>query len=744
LWGEAGRVPLTVCDLEIVNRGRRSLEIGELGFPFAFNNLLEGYPRTDEGIKNLLQDRLAIHPFIGGAASYLYAQRLNGDPPGLLVFPGEDTSWQFYCHAPASLQTAFRWQGIPIVYIYSQAAVEREGWPEWFNEHTATVMEPGESRKFQTRFASVVRSGAEGLLFSLGLAGQPSMKILPSAVAPAEVGIAVEMTGTTPARFYSTPHVDLDTDSDEEGGFCFVKPDVPGLVRVSFDDLKDRTSYAHLLFIEPIGDLIQKRAEWIVENQIVDDANSSLDGAIVCTDIEDGKQATGPDDFQSPLMLECSLGDALYLAEKNVTYPVKGQIEALDAYLDKFLEDDLQNPLDGAVGSTFPNLKNVATGFGRAAIYPLVANLYRSMARVAANYGAAHPPAEYLSRAAKTIEAMFRFASGDGWRKRGLPTMSLLRGLPNELRRVDLLGEAATVEALLKERDKTLLGAQYPYAGDSIWTTTGFDEVHAAAFAARRESIAERAHRCAYVARSLAPSWWWYGSDQRWLEDAEMSHPALYDKGELCLGPTSSANAALFLRTLERDYDHLSEADLRLAFGGLIGVWSLVRADGAAASGFCPDTASRHFGMNPVTGDIGLALYHYLCLSASYVLPVGNEVVTFGCHFETESTLFGEQMVVRPWDGLGKRIVARQIGIEASCSFGRFQTLRFDGRKRWVQGTLYNPSDRDVESRIAVKGMWGREFEIEGRSAEVQGGEVIARLKLAANSETTFELRVKE
>ena len=83
-------------------------------------------------------------------------------------------------------------------------------------------------------------------------------------VVPKDVGIAVEVAGATPARFYTSRSADIETDSDEEGGFCLVQAKSSGPMRVSFDDTKNRLSHTHLFFTEPISQLIEARAQWIV------------------------------------------------------------------------------------------------------------------------------------------------------------------------------------------------------------------------------------------------------------------------------------------------------------------------------------------------------------------------------------------------------------------------------------------------------------------------------------------------
>lgn len=47
-----GIIPQIAWDIEITNSSRRSIEIGELGFPLALNNVLEGFPRRTAGCES--------------------------------------------------------------------------------------------------------------------------------------------------------------------------------------------------------------------------------------------------------------------------------------------------------------------------------------------------------------------------------------------------------------------------------------------------------------------------------------------------------------------------------------------------------------------------------------------------------------------------------------------------------------------------------------------------------------------
>lgn len=708
-------IPQVVWDLKLENAGRVSLEIGELGFPYALNNVFEGFNRSDRGIENLYQDRLHIHPFIGGAASYLFAQRLNAEPPGLLIVPGQNTTWEFFHHVPASLATPLRWQGIPVVYVHSRATIEREGWTEWFNGHTARVLEPRDTLEVQTRFLSASRDRYDGLFSTMALARRPSMRLFPAAVVPADVPISVDVVGATPTRFFTDQEAELETDSDEDGGYCSVKPLEPGPVTLSFEDTEGRLSHAHLLFTEPIGTLIKKRAEWIIQQQFFEDPGANLDSAFLPFNTTTGQASTDPGDYISSFGVESILSDALFLAEKNTIYPERSQIAVLEAFIDKFLRANLQNPATGAVASSFMDSASTGVHFGRPHVYPMVAILYHALSRIARDSGTKlHDAKFYLCQAAATLTAMEKFADPSAWRSCGVPLMSLI---PEVMRDLDGTWEfAKQIEELGKRR--------FPLSGMLTgWDTTGYDEVHLAAGIAGNHPLQERVMSAAFAARSTAPCWWWYGSDKRWLDDTELPHMAYEDKGEMCLGPTTAANSEIMFRSLLRDATLVPDPILRMAFGGMLGVWALVKPDGSASTGFCPDAASRQFGMNPNTGTVGLSLFHYLRNVKAFVLPSPTTgAITFGCSFEAKEKDDGLELRVKPWDGVGRRVSIRQVGLDVEARVGKIREVRVHTRKRRALIEVENTAATQRTASLKIEGLWGNQFEVNGKKEHTAGG----------------------
>lgn len=725
-----GPAPQVAWDIHIRNHSRRSVEIGEIGFPMALNNVYEGYPRTDKGIREMLQDRVIVHEAIGGSASYLFAQRLTARAPGLLIYPGDNTSWEFIHHIRASLNTPYRWNGIPAVYVHSRATVEREEWPEWFDGHTATILEPGEDRRYQIRFAPAERDRADNVSNLLAAIGRPAIRLFPSAVAPRDAGIAVEVLGATPARFETDLPAETETDADEEGGYCFVRPAMTGSMRLGFEDTLGRQGHAHLLFTEPLADLIDARARWIVENQRITDG--PLQGAILPADNETMQVANELDAIMHPFGIASGLADALFLAEKNVLRPRLEQIEALEDYV-RFLESTVVNPGDGAVGSVMPNALGVAVGYGRESNYALVASFYATLARVTPEHAD-----RYLRAAAATADAMIAYADISS---HGSLSIYLLQDVLQRLVDAGREDDASRLKRWLEARWTRLASRAYPFFGDTLVNSFGYAEIHEAARRRDNPELAERAMRLAYAARSLSPSWWWYGTDVRWTDDPQ-NDPVLNDKASLCGSPTSVANAGMVLSMLDRDAPEPAEAYLRSAFGGMMQPWALVRDDGAAAMGFTPDAASEQFGIARSTGDIGLSLALYLRLAASFVLPSRSGLQTFGCFFDVDGEGIEESCSVRPWDGVGRRIAVRQLGLDLECDRGGIVEARFDTRKRALRVRQQNAGDRRLIAVLRVRGLWGRRFSVNGIPMDAEGAWLRIPVEIAPGGEATTEIEV--
>ncbi len=734
---EAGNMPQIVWEITLENTGRVPVEIGELGLPLAFNNFYDGFGWSDEQLEKLWKSRVYIHKFIGGGSSWLFAQRMTAEAPGLLVFPGENTTWEFYNHVRASLNTPFQWEGIPVVYIHSKAIIEREEWPTWMNEHTSLILEPGDRRVYQIRMAPTESDKLDGVSQTLAACGQPAMRLFPACVAPADVGVGLEVAGSSPSKFFLSREAQIESDMDEDMAFCFVKPKEPGPLNLSFEDKNGRLCTVHLNFTEPIRDLIIKRAEYIATRQLESSTKSHLHKAFLLTNSATGKRVTDATEYQEAAGLECSLADTLYLAEKNAIYPDAAQIRLLDACIEDFILARVQNPSSFAVASILEE-HGQGSHFGRPLGYPHVANLYHSMYRIASTYGATrHEPSVYLDRAVRTYEAMFEY----GWRHyvRTVGTLGFARiyDLIEDLVREDQAERAEQLRELATFKANELLDLEFPYAGESVMDTSGMEEVFSAALQQADDERLEKTLKCAFAARSLAPSWWWYGGDKRCWEGSD-STPinAAADRGEASLAHTTIPNSLIFFELMDRDYLALPEAYMRLAFGGMMGPWALVHPDGSASMCYCPDLSSRQAGFNAYTGASGLGYYHYLRGAGSYVLPSREGAVyAYGCRYDPSDNA----LTIRPWDGVGRRAVLRQLGASFELTCGSLIELRLDPRLRWFEADIENPSDRNLTGVLRVDGLWGTVIESNGVQHTADRGRTEIKIELPAGQTTTIK-----
>src|SRR5690606_22184970 len=80
-----------VLRFEITNTQDVPVELGALGLPMVFNNILEGKSLTEAHAENVFFD-----PYIGMDAGYLEVNRLSGRAPALLDLPKQNMTFEAY------------------------------------------------------------------------------------------------------------------------------------------------------------------------------------------------------------------------------------------------------------------------------------------------------------------------------------------------------------------------------------------------------------------------------------------------------------------------------------------------------------------------------------------------------------------------------------------------------------------------------------------------------------------------
>ena len=139
----------------LANPGSVPVEIGALGMPMVFNNILSGRDLEEAHARCSFSD-----PYIGGDAGYIQVTRLTGLRSTLVVVPFGGTPFEAY----NPLLTDPTRRGVTFEGFYEwvahSKALAEEDWrdAEPWNPPTSTLLAPGESRKFKTVIKGTSRS----------------------------------------------------------------------------------------------------------------------------------------------------------------------------------------------------------------------------------------------------------------------------------------------------------------------------------------------------------------------------------------------------------------------------------------------------------------------------------------------------------------------------------------------------------------------------------------------------------
>jgi hypothetical protein len=145
----------------IKNKSDKPVQIGSLGIPMIFNNVL-----NDRSLEQAHAICSFYDPYIGEDAGYLQVTRLNGHGPALLVIPEGKTPFEAY---NPILDRQGPWGAKPVFTDPTPRGITFEGFYEWmvhskayaenewrnaqpWNSPTDLTLKPGESKSYGLRF----------------------------------------------------------------------------------------------------------------------------------------------------------------------------------------------------------------------------------------------------------------------------------------------------------------------------------------------------------------------------------------------------------------------------------------------------------------------------------------------------------------------------------------------------------------------------------------------------------------
>ncbi|MBN1549849.1 hypothetical protein JW979_00180 [bacterium] len=724
-WESSSKTSSINWTLMVSNISNRSIEVGSFELPLPWNNNYCLFDPHDKASQKLLYTRrVSEHKHIAGSASYILVCPMNGEPPMLLMSPGDtSTAFEFSYHNPDTIRERRRdpghwihgaWPGLSRVCLASKSTIERYDWKPWLNPHTSFSLSPGDSRQFTIKFNWIQhRKYLEEVLGSLNCLGirlipgpsviinKPFIAIIHGAKTP------VEVTGAETWNVLSVSSenscIALEMILEKEGSHT---------IRVT--DSEGKSGAMFITCLSDISNLMDRRSDFIMKHQIFKQTNHPLDGAILCYNNRSGNVLSDPADMWGSGGYEGGVTDAMYLALKNAYRPDQDQIEFLESYITGWLLGGIQDPDDYGVCWMVSRKERKERGYN----YIHVLNLYEAMARGSTIWPDLYrkDPEYYLRLWFKTFEA-FRKPTVR-FQDLGLMGRGNLTVMPEFLKRYEMDTESQAVAEEIKMWGQYWCSdPPFPFGSELFYDNTGYESIFFYRDYIGERTLAEQTINVTKAGRGRAPCWFWNDSDQRWW-DAVRTYPSyesFTDFGENCHHYMTGLNGYMLLEAYDRGYG--SDEYGPIGYSGILNSWARVDKDGFAGMCYCPDPASDNFGLNQFTGDVGLGLWGNLKAGRCYAVADPFIGMTgYGCQVLEEKNENIHTVTIIPYNGLNNRIRYFPSNLSIDTEGPVVQKASYDVKYSTLEINLENLSEFRCNAQIAISGMPDNTYQFEFRS----------------------------
>ncbi|MFR4482226.1 MAG: DUF5695 domain-containing protein [[Clostridium] leptum] len=419
-------------EVTVENTGSENMIVGDWGMPMPFNELLTGGP------DDVYEKRAIDHSFVGLDSSYIYATRPNGDGHFLVFTPDASTG--------AKLEYNDRWtaerseeennwkasgtwaSGLNVYYIHSDYIKKTHS---GYLSNSSLEIPAGQSKTYAFNFTGVkdeedMRStlyeedlvdmvAVPGFAYSVDMPGKiylhttaskdditidiqcPHETNLHNYGSSSNIHSTMEHTKTnenTYAKYLETKTVDGEQYHIYE--LKFTEFGQHNLIVNYKQDGEAKQAVSQFYLMDSVDNMLNDHAEFMVEetqldrpgkvgHMLFDEWWMNIKGNRIETFGEDGDGY-----FQ---MNYWGWGDdwgathAQFLAEMNAISPNKDQVEALDAYLDVAIWNELmrEHQKDYRVHNFLMEAPNTSPD-GRGYAYPHIYNTFFSMYKIASTY----------------------------------------------------------------------------------------------------------------------------------------------------------------------------------------------------------------------------------------------------------------------------------------------------------------------------------------------------------------------
>jgi len=695
----------------LVNTSSAPVEIGGLGMPMVFDNII-----LDRDLDKAHAEASFVDPYIGRDAGYLQVTRLNGQGPALLVLPEKGTPLEAY----RPIIEARAAKDGDIFTDKSQRSQVSEGFYDWtvaskgfaekewakagqqWNEPTSFTLAPGESRTIGLRFVTApdIRKIEDTLVANK----RPVAVGIPGYVVPTDqIASLFLKTPSKVAKIESFPEGALTATSEKSGtGWARyqVKASGWGQARLTVtyaDGQKQTVSY---YITKPLDQVMADIGKFTTTNQWFEGKGDPFhrSPAILSYDREDNKILTQDGRvWVAGMSDEGGAGSWVAAMMKQLDNPNPEEVAKLERLVNETVLGTLQvrdGPQAGAVKKSifyydpveFPNYydpkinwkswtawsKKDSDDLGRSYNYPHVAIghwvLYR-LARDNQGLVKQHDWKFYLEWAYRTSVAMMRDAPY--YAQFGQMEGDVFLDILKDLKREGLTAEATEMEGLMKGRADHWRTLKFPFGSEMAWDSTGQPEVYAWMRYFGYQPQADETREVILAYDPTIPSWGYNGNARRYWDFLYGGKVSRIERQIHHYG--SALNAVpLFDAYRQNPTDlHL----LRVAYGGMMGGITNIDQQGFGSAAFhsWPDMMK----WDVITGDYGMGFYGHAITSASYVV---NDPQFGWLGFGGDLTAKNGKVHIEPKDGARRRLFVAPAGLWITLESGRIKSADYDAK----------------------------------------------------------------
>lgn len=715
------------------------VEVGALGIPLIFNNVINGRSLDEAHTACSFYD-----PYIGEDAGYLQVTRLNGAGPALLVVPDGRTPFEAYNpilnprglrqdSPPLQIFTDLTPRGMTFEgffdwMVHSQAYAENE-WKKTqpWNPPTMLTLAPGESKTYGVRFLispsirqiedtlaankRPVAVGVPGYVLPMDTDGRLFLrydKSVKSVVVEPAGAIALSKETLTPGGWNSytvqgrswgrARLVITYSDGTEQAiSYFIIKPAAQAVADLGnflttkqwFVDPQDpfHRSPSVMSYDRELNQIVtQDQRVWIAG--LGDEGGS---GAWLTAFMKELGQPNKAelDKLQQfvdgPLFghLQLSEGEQKYGVRKSLFYYEPGELPPT------YYRSDLN-------WKTWASWnKKGSEDLGRSFNYPHVAAAHWVMYRLARNHQGLvtnHPWDWYLTNAYETTMAMMKFAPY--YTAFGQMEGDVFLQILADLKREGMVAQAEALEAQMRARAERWNMEVYPFGSEMPWDSTGQEEVYAWTKYFGQQNKAAVTLNAILGYMPAIPHWGYNGSARRYWD---FLYAAKYSRIERQLHHYGSTINAIPVLDAYRDHSEDFYL-LRLGYGGTMGSLTNIDQEGFASPAFhsFPDMLK----FDPVSGDYGSNFFGHAFNTATYIVhhPEFGWLV-FGGNLLGEGT----KLKVTPLDSFRTRVYIASSGYWFTLDSGKFEAIELDTKTGGVRLGLAAADQYTPNARLRIE-----------------------------------------